>query len=1107
MLTSLDHPVNKKFSLDDSGEVKKSSFQNAYYYDVETTAVAGIEDLTHVIEACSVGDKHILIRGSPSGQRHRVQKLKDNFPEHPEGVPWVMLDFDNIVVPDGVNPLSVEAIEWVITKLPVGFHNVSFFYQHSASAGVLRSDGEPMKCGLNVHLFFWLDRRVPGKDLNAWLIKHCIDTGFYVLDANNGGDVQLTPGVDPAPIRSSVQAHFIAAPTIDEGVRCSLDPEQRQGLVRKAKSSVGIPGIDADIEAKAKQLKAATLDDYKRQHGYRTKTMMTTTAGKVAVTRYSVPTRDPSQPPQTGRQFVGAQSNDENFLTLYFADEGTPGSWFVCKDRPQLAYRHGDASCLPLRELSLGAHEYVRDELRWFSEVPHRNMALTGGYLPAISEFARAKISLVLAPTGSGKTTAAIHWIRSRIEGGQVVMYAAPTIALVKQMQDELMNAGLSPAYYRDAWGPNFPRSGVVVTTNDSLPRLVKEAYANNVPHCLILDEIHQGLDRFMGSRQGLADLESALSKSRQSLLLTGTLTDVQRHALVDVAHEALGTLNESDYCCYEFDSVKSNPLEVRPTAHFDSDLASLLEDFGSKLDDGESLPRFVMLLDTSRMEMYRRLIDQYGLSEHAHIVSRQEDSEGDIELARTSTQPILISSPLFGLGLNFARQPDILWARFDHVKADTNQIIQAVNRANRGEQPCQVRIYGNVLDNEELSIPEKARLKEEIRELLQDEASLAGLLEEHLHLDRVTYNELRKAERDSSVALSTLVRRNAIQNFMVVECTEVPAIDKAKARIVKQARSAARIHYKQLVVDAAANSLGSGTLLTRVRLERLNDERKSSWRSGEPRTERDFQNETSAIFMSGFGIANPSAAQSVNPAKVQRLFGDSSPWVSSQYSRGTHQGWAKVEAEKTDKLIVLLEKLGALKNEEIAVDDLSASLTKGGRLGDAFLALVNNDSEFQSVSRRLLALKSARQNVRTKGGARERARVRIEGLELLRELLEPLGVTYGTKASRGRQVTDITKPIIPEMWDLNEMILTLRRQSAMLGALPGCQRVPVLPTEEEPLFTEIAIPRQICETCVFFRQNACSRGRLMDWQSSGRFDADIQCDAFKGMKVELRLE
>lgn len=1110
VLTSQDHAVNKRFYLDVNQQVQKQNFQSAFLFDATKVPVGGIDDLAALIEFCSKDNRHILIRGLPvNANANGMRRTGENFQEHEEGTPWVMLDFDNVAVPSTIDTLSIDAIEHVIGKLPPMFGNVTYFFQHSASAGILRSDGTPMKPGINGHVFFWLDQRVRGEQLSAYLSLHCMETGFYTLRENSGGNVALTFGVDPAPITSDVQPHYIAAPTMDAGVDCRLTAENRQGLVRKASDSVAVPTIASDVEFTAKSFKHRLVDEYKRSHGYQSRTLLTNVQGKVGVTRYSVAPDRERQAARHGRSLVEAKpSADGKYLTLYFGDEGTPGSWYVRKDLPQMGFRYGDGESMPLKELSEGAHNYVRDELCWFSEVPHRHLDLVNGYLPALADFATAKVSLVLSPTSSGKTRAAVNWIGDRIEQRQLVLYAAPTVSLVQQMRDDLTEAGFSPAYYENVWGPSFPPHGVIVTTYDSLPRLLKQAYDNGKPHVLIFDEIHQGLDRVMGNSKSLKNLESALGKARQSLLLTGTLTDVQRHALVEISKQALGGVTANDYCCYEFAPFKNNPLHVLPAGRFDSDLATLFECFQKAIIGGKTLPRFVMLLDTSKMEMYRRLIAQYGLADHAVIVSRPENTAQEIEAARTSTLPILISSPLFGLGLNFAREPDILWARFDHVDADTSQIIQAVNRANRGHVQCEVKIYGNVHHDAKVSLPEGLKLKAEIGCRFVGEASVTGLLEEHFQLERVMYQMLRKAERNSSAALGTLVRENAIQNFRIVVSEGLPEINKEQAKIVKTVRAEARASYKQVVANEAAQFSTCSPMQAIIKLERLHDERRNNWRSDEPRLERALKNEEAGIFMGSLGITDPSAAQKVKAAKVMRLFGEVSPWISSQYARERHPEWARVEAEKTDTYIVLLEKLQNFKDGRIDVDGLSAALTRNGQIGDAFKALVSSDLEFQSIGRKIEALRRIRERLRIRGGDKERARDREKGLALLRELLEPLGVSYGKKMSRGRQVTDNTKPIVSARWNLSEMILNLRRQSARLRALPVGQAVPIIPMpDEDYCLVDEPIPRQICEPCVFFHQNACSQGRPMDWQSSGVFDSSLKCDAFKRIKTELMLE
>lgn len=1104
VLTSLDAPVNKCYNKDEAGDVRKTSYQNAFGYMAKMVPANGIEDLAGIVESHSANRQCILIRDLPvSTSRTWVRRTKENFCEHPAGTPWAMLDFDDIELPEGMDPLSREAIEWVIARLPAEFHSATYFFQFSASAGILGADGVPLKSGLNVHLFFWLDRRIPGKQLVAYLSLHCMQTGFYKLGENKGGVVALVPGIDPTLLYSPVQAHYIAAPTIGDGVVCQLSPENRQGLVRKTNQSVAVPVLAEDVERRSWRLKAQLVNEYKRTHGYKPRTLMTNVEGRIANTRYSAALNRAGQPTRVGRTLVGAKLNgDKNYLTLFFEGEGSPGSWYVNKQRPQLGVRHGDRETVPLKELSPSAHEYVRDVLRWFSEVPHHHLELVDGYLPALTGFATAKVALVYSPTGSGKTTATIGWIRDQIQQRRTVFYAGPTIALVDQMRGDLTAAGLNPVYYKDAWGPNLPRNGVVVTTYDSLPHLLRNAYDMGLPHVLILDEIHRGLDLCMESSKLLEGLESALGKARQTLLLTGTLTDVQRTAVTEVCKQALGGLTEDIYCCYEFASAKANPLEVVPSGQFDSDLAVLFESFKAKLDNGESLPRLVLLLDTSRMQMYRLLVQRYGLTDHAMVVSRPEGTEAEIEAARTSTLPILIASPLFGLGLNFVREPDILWACFGKVGADTNQIIQTVNRANRGQVQCEVRIYGNVQPDVSFALPSRAPLRQEIAERMQGEASLAGLLEEHFQLDRVLYNSLREAEKNSQVALSVLVRDNAIQNFDVF-VRAATDVDRRVAAPVKEARTEARLSYRQAVVDEAAQVTRCGTLGAIVKLQALQDERKNRWKEAEPKLERQLQNETAGVVMTGFGIADPVAAQKVNVGKVMRLFGEMSPWISNQYARDRHPDWAKVEAEKTDKIVVLVEKLNDLKAVRIDAEDLSAALTRSGQLGEAFQALAGSDMEFQTIGRKIDRLKAAREKLRDKGGNAQRATVHEDGLKLLRELLEPLGISYGKTESRGRLVTDITRPIVPATWDLPEMILILKRQAARLRALPKGQTVPV--AEVLPL-GEPAMPRQVCEGCKFFHQNACCVGRQTDWQSS-TFDAvGKRCDQFKPIKIELML-
>ena len=1110
VLRSRSHPANKRFYLAPDGEVRKESFQNPYTFDVLTHRASGIEDLAAIITRCSSDPCLSLIRGLPIEANRNVRRTKETFYEHEDGTPWVMLDFDNIAMPDGVEPFSHEAIELLVEKLPHEFSSVSYFYQHSASAGILKADGTLLKGGVNAHLFFWLNQRVPGVELSAYLMRHCMNTGFFRIGENRGGVVDLTCGIDPATIRSHVQPHYIAAPTIEQGVGCMLSAAERQHFIRKAQYEVevAVPGLDCVQQATMER--AERINEYKRQHGYTNHVLLTTVGERTALVRHSVP---PNRQPgriKTGRPFSGARlSSDERYLTLYFADENSPGSWFVDKTRPQLGKRF-DGAELPLKELSVGAHEYVRDTLNWFIEIPHSLLNLVNGFLPPIAEFATARVSLILSPTGSGKTTAAIQWIRSEMQQRKLVFYSAPTIALVDQMREDLQAAELHPMHYRSELGTFiWPRSGVIVTTNESLPRLLDLARNDGKPYSLIFDEIHQAMDGFMRGTKQLSNIEKALRTAHKSLLLTGTLTDVQRVALVDVVREALGSVAADSYCCYEFLPFKRNPISVNSLEHFPGDFVELLEQFQAKLESNEPLPRAVFLMDTSRMRVFENLLSQYGLREQALVVSRQENTPEEIEDARTSDKPILISSPLFGLGLNFLHAPEILWCRFDKVQADTSQIIQSVNRANRNlhaTASAEVRIYGNQSGGDEFRIPAGDWMKAKVRAAVMQETTLAGVLEEHLHVDRMVYQLLRKAERNSQVALKILVRDDGIQNFAVEPLQREEIDDDAADRksLYLDAAKNARLAYESQIRQyysgfSGRNNVADGLL----RLERLRTER-GDWKAINRRTERDFENETKAILMRICDIADPQEARHVDERKILRLFAEDYPWVSSQYD--SHPDRFKAIGQKSEDLVNVIDKLEQLHSGDATFDSLSGSLTRNAGFKRGVLALSNFEVEYHTKLRELERLEADRTRLRSKGGDKERAEVENRASEFLTKFLKSLGVTFEKeKNDRGRMVDDHNRPIVPATWNFAEMRLMLLRQAERLKALPSDQRQPEVKfVPREHLEDPPPMCASVCQTCVFYAKGECVQGIEVDWQSYPSGNYRKSCSKHQRIKPAL---
>lgn len=717
-----------------------------------------------------------------------------------------------------------------------------------------------------------------------------------------------------------------------------------------------------------------------------------------------------------------------------------------------------------------------------------------------------------MAPTGSGKTKAAIDWCkwRNNQEGAlSLLIYAAPTIALIDQMIGDLKVAGLRYEKYTDVWPSKLPLDGVIVTTNHSLGRILKLVNEANMPYYLILDEIHQGLDEFMKSNYRNKVLEDGLVKSNQTLLLTGTLTDVQRTKIPDVVGHALSGLTEAHFCTYEFAPVKRNPLAIRSTEQFDSDFMRLIEYLSSQQKAEEELPRVVILLDTSKLNAYRAMLAQHGLTDQAHIVSRQENTQEQIEAARVSLLPILIASPLFALGLNFDRAPDILLCRFSGISADMSQIIQTVNRGNRNHVECQVIIYGNPEKGLEFKIPNSDRLKAEIARQLGEESSFTGLLEDHFHVDRVTYQLLRQAERNSFVALSKLVEHDMIQNYTVAEEVEPPKFDRKKAAVFKEQKKASRADYLDAISENAALFNGAEAYLCFWKLEKLAIERRENFLSENPRVEREIKDEELGAVMALCNLKGPQEASKVNIGKVRRLFGELSPWISAQYDRETYPDWAKIEAEKTEKLVVLLEKLNGLKTRTATALDLVSGLTRNQQLVDAFLSLASTDADYIMLVTKFKVLKKAREAARKSGSEKSRIDVQTTGLKLLRGLLEALGVAYGKKRNdKGKSVVDYESPIVPATWNLPEMALNLTRQAIRLKALPIDQKVAVVSEDDYDRLHpgQKAVSLGICQGCVFFHQNSCVQGRRVAWQGDdNEFNLAESCAEFRGWKATIR--
>jgi len=1118
VIRSLDHPLTKRFYLDNEGEVQRENYQNAFTFNAANVPITGIRDLSQVLTSIAGDKTAAVLRGVSKADPGRTTwRTQDQFPEHPLGTHWVMLDIDGEEVPDGMTVVSVDAVRWLVDqKLPSEFRNITLHYQFSGSAGVLDAQGALLKPGLRVHLFFFLDRRVRGDQLSAYLCGHCIDTGFYTIEANKGHVAQFKPGIDPAPIRSAVQVHFVANPIIEEGVNCLLNDAERNGLIDGEKDVVMIPEIPDTLISDARQLQSRLRGDWQRENGYTPKKIqLSNNKGFVSVTYY----QPPSAPGEIrrGRTLSRTELKGDKFCRLYFAEEGTPGSYYVVKDQPQLARRYGDGEVIPLKELSEDAYVHIRDERKWFSEVPHRDLALNEqGFVQPFDTFVLAKYSLILAPTSSGKTTAVVDWIREKATKN-VVIYVAQTISLVNQMHASLTAAGILSFHYSEFAFTHNPSDGAYVTTNESLPRILGcISNACKLPYHLIIDEIHAGLDDFCQSQKKLETFEKAILQARSVIFMTGTLTDVQRLMISGtVARLEGGGLTAQRYCCYEYAPVKQSPLQICRLNDFPADVVALLQRLSDDRISNRPLPKVMLMLDTSKMEVYRLLLQHFGLEDLTYIVSRPECRQYEIEQARIGEKPIIVSSPLFALGLNFERELEILYCRFAHLDADTSHIIQTINRANRGQVPCEVRIYAGDVNEKPFYFPARDKVIEQFREALADESShVNNRMDMPLLLDRMVYKNYRQIERNTNQALGQLIRDDSFQNYRIVETTEKPPASKAELKLAKESenlfkalKKEAQIHYDDSIVECLDNVNGAEAQTLFWRLQMLAEERRTQHRAEEQRTDLEIKNDEYAVLMRLCNLDQPAKVRKLSIRQLQTLFGDREPWLSDQFQSSRYAYWGSAAAEKVGKVITVVETIRLMATGQLDGDGFATKLNQDKTLKAGFQALVASDHELVNLDRQLKTLGALRQKARANGSPVNRFRAQELALNLTKELLEPIGVFFQVIGSGKGRRTDFTKPLVPATWNFDAMINQLKQFQTLLDHLWGVERV-ARNMDCKGLF---ACPISKCRTCVFFNSACCAYDHPIDWSEEGFGDAETEittdhCFDFSRKRMPIRV-
>lgn len=230
--TQPDKLATKQFSrISPKSAVTKKQYDAGYLYKVpEPIGISCIEELSAVLTFVERQPQALIIRGTPvsadiigqSVQRTGSGEGADfagNFKTPAQGRYYIEIDVDKLPMPSGwkVDQVSISKVcEHIIHLLPPEFHEASYHWQLSSSAGVLD------KSTVSAHFWFWLVQPVPDATLKTWA-KH----------VNAMAGIKL---IDPA-LFQHVQPHYVAAPLF-HGMP---DPfPVRSGLVTKSLDRVDL---------------------------------------------------------------------------------------------------------------------------------------------------------------------------------------------------------------------------------------------------------------------------------------------------------------------------------------------------------------------------------------------------------------------------------------------------------------------------------------------------------------------------------------------------------------------------------------------------------------------------------------------------------------------------------------------------------------------------------------------------------------------------------------------------------------------------------------------------------------------------------------------------
>ena len=121
-----------------TGEPRREDFDAGTWFKAARCAFTNIHELSALLTRLESDPLALVIRGKPCdgvdlSQPVRRRKTPDKagkrwFEDEPGGLHWVLLDFDKVRLPAGLDPVTEpeETVRWLVSLLPDEFQGITF---------------------------------------------------------------------------------------------------------------------------------------------------------------------------------------------------------------------------------------------------------------------------------------------------------------------------------------------------------------------------------------------------------------------------------------------------------------------------------------------------------------------------------------------------------------------------------------------------------------------------------------------------------------------------------------------------------------------------------------------------------------------------------------------------------------------------------------------------------------------------------------------------------------------------------------------------------------------------------------------------------------------